>query len=240
MKESRFKGIFGSLTEDLVNIIFPNLCAVCGKVLVKGENVLCLDCLLSLPRTNLHKIQPNIIHERVFSFGCPVERASSLYYYHRDNKYAKLIHDTKYRDRPSVGQHLASLHARELKAAGFFEGIDAIVPVPLHFIKRLQRGYNQAEEIGKALALVTGLPVVNALRASYHRSQTRKDAHARLVNTTGVYHVRKSDEIEGRHVLLVDDVITTGATLLNCIKAIKKSSPSTKVSVYSLAITQLL
>lgn len=225
--------------EGLVNLIFPNVCTVCHRTLVRGEDVMCLGCRLELPRTNLNLLQPNSIHERLFSIGHPIERATSLFYYYRENRYARLIHDTKYRGRPKVGRALAAHHAVELSQSGFFNGIDVIVPVPLHFFKRLHRGYNQAEEIAVGLGSVTGLPIVDALSASFHTTQTRKTAHERLVNARNVYRVKKGQVIDNRHILLVDDVITTGATLLSCIEAIKRTHPATRVSVYSLAITQL-
>lgn len=224
---------------EFVNLIFPNVCTVCGRTLVRGEKVMCLDCRLSLPVTNLHRQQPNAIHERLFSIGHPIERAASLFHYYRENKYARLIHDTKYRGRPVVGRTLAASHATELQTAGFFDGIEAIVPVPLHFFKRLQRGYNQAGEIAEAISTVTGIPVADALSATFHRSQTRKNAHERLLNTRNVYSVSDAGSIDGLHILLVDDVITTGATLLSCIEAVKRTCPSCRVSVYSLAITRL-
>lgn len=239
MNFERVKSSAKGLAEDFVNLIFPNVCTVCGRTLVRGERVICLGCLMSLPRTDLHRLQPNTIHERLMAVGHPVDRATSLFYYYRDNGFARLIHDTKYRGRPVVGRALAKMHADELLPTGFFDGIDAIVPVPLHFIKRLQRGYNQAREIAEAIGEATSIPVIDALGARFHRSQTRKDAHARLMNTRDIYHVTSPDGIEGKHILLVDDVITTGATMLSCIRALKKACPQTRVSVYSLAITQL-
>ncbi|MCM1075780.1 MAG: ComF family protein [Bacteroides sp.] len=226
-------------TEGFVNLIFPDVCTVCHGRLVNGEKIMCLDCALGLPRTNLHRVQPNAIHERLFSIGHPVAKAASLFYYYRENIYARLIHDTKYRGRPMVGRTLAAGHAAELDGYGFFDDMDVIVPVPLHFFKCLRRGYNQAEEIAHGLSETTGLPVVNALSASFHSTQTRKGAHERLRNVRGVYHVSDRESIDGRHILIVDDVITTGATMLSCIESIKQTCPSTRVSVYSLAITQL-
>ena len=225
--------------KSLVDLIFPDLCTVCRNRLVTGEHIICLECRMGLPRTNLHRLQPNAIHERLFSIGHPIERATSLFHYFRENNYARLIHDTKYRGRPIVGRTLALEHATELLQTGFFDGIDAIVPVPLHFFKRFRRGYNQAEEIARGLSSATSLPVINALSASYHRTQTRMSAHQRLLNARNAYHVADPSAIDGLHILLVDDVITTGATLLSCIEAVKKCCPSTRISLYSLAITQL-
>lgn len=229
----------GQWPEGLFNLFFPNVCTVCRKTLVRGERILCLDCRMSLPLTNFHRSQPNQIHERLFAIGHPIERATSMFYYYRGNRFVNLIHDTKYRGRPIVGKTLAADHASQLLAVGFFDGIEAIVPVPLHFLKRLRRGYNQAEEIACGISDVTGLPILDVLSASFHRTQTRKNAHERIVNTRNVYHLAEPTEIEGKHILLVDDVITTGATLLSCIEEIKRLSPTTRVSVYSLAITRL-
>lgn len=242
MKRDVIQGVKDSLKlwgEGLVNLVFPNVCTVCHRTLVRGEEVMCLECELGLPRTNLHRLQPNVIHERLFSIGHPVERATSLFYYYRENQYARLIHDTKYRGRPNVGYTLASRHADELLKCDFFDGIDSIVPVPLHYFKRLRRGYNQAEAIASGIASAAQIPVIDALSASFHSTQTRKTAHERLVNARNVYRVKDVAAIANRHILLVDDVITTGATLLSCLEAIKHSSPATRVSVYSLAITQL-
>lgn len=234
------KNSFRIWSKSLIDLIFPDLCTVCRHTLVNGERIMCLECRIGLPRTNLHSHQPNAIHERLFSIGHPIEKATSLFYYFRENNYSRLIHDSKYRSRPIVGKTLATEHATELMATGFFDGIDAIVPVPLHFFKRLSRGYNQAEEIAGGLSKVTSIPVIPALSASYHRTQTRMSAHQRLLNARNSYRVSDPEAIKDLHILLVDDVITTGATLLSCVEAIKKSCPTTKVSLYSLAITQLV
>lgn len=235
----RLRSSVRSWSEALLNLIFPNVCTVCHRTLVKGEEVMCLKCMIDLPYTNLHRLQPNVIHERLFSIGHPVERATSYFYYFRENSYSRLIHDTKYNGRPIVGYKLAATHAAELLQSGFFDGIDAIVPVPLHYFKRLSRGYNQAEEIALGLSSITDIPVIDALSASFHTTQTRKTAHERLINARNVYKVKDSS-IDNLHILLVDDVITTGATILSCIESIKKVCSSTRVSIYSLAITQLI
>ncbi len=227
--------------EGLYNVVFPNLCTVCHRTLIQGEKHLCLHCLVDLPRTNLHTQSPNIIHERLMSIGLPIEKATSLFYYFRESPFKAIIIDTKYHGRPSVGQTLSAEHAEELITTGFFDGIDYIIPVPLHYLKLITRGYNQAERIASGLSSVTGIPVINALKAAYHPTQTRKNPHERLKNVQKIYSLREKfkEIIENRHVLLLDDVITTGATLLSCITAIKALSPSTRISVYSLAITKI-
>ncbi len=236
----QIRNIIKPWATGLVNVIFPNVCTVCKRSLVDGEKVMCLHCLVDLPETNLHASQPNHIHERLMAVGMPIEKAASYFYYYRDTPYTALIHDTKYRGRPSVGRFLARRHAGKLVNCGFFDDIDCIVPVPLHRFKKMMRGYNQAEEIAKGLSAVSGLPVVNALKAAYHTTQTRKDSHQRLLNVKGVYSVSDTEAIRDKHILLLDDVITTGATLLSCIQSIRTACPSTRISVYSLAITRLM
>lgn len=225
--------------KSFVDIIFPNVCTVCHRTLIDGEQFLCLECLMDMPLTNFHKSDSNSLTDRLFSRTVPIEKATSMFYYRRGNPYTALIHDTKYRGRPDVGRYLAELHAEELMSAGFFGDIDLLVPVPLHFLKQLKRGYNQAEKIADGIASVSGLPVVTPLRASWHRSQTRKDAHDRLRNALGTYSLCSDAAIENKHILLVDDVITTGSTVLACAGAVKAASPTTRISVYSLAATYM-
>jgi len=226
--------------RDLLNVIIPDLCTVCHTTLVGDEDILCLKCLMNLPRTNAHKTQPNIIHDRLISLTEPVERASSLFWYYRENEYASLIHDAKYNNRPKVARKLAQLHAQELIGYSFFDGIDIILPVPMHILKRVVRGYNQSEVIAKGIADVTGLPIGNNLvTLKLHASQTRKGALQRQENAREIYGVNNPETLNGKHILLVDDVITTGATIVSCMRAIHKLSPTTRFSVFSLALTHL-
>lgn len=226
--------------RDLLNVIIPDLCTVCHTSLVRGEKIVCLKCLMDLPRTNLHKLQPNLIHERLISLSTPVERASSLFWYYRGNEFAALIHDAKYNSRPKVAAHLARMHARELQGYSFFDGIDLILPVPMHSLKKLVRGYNQSEVIAKGISDVTGLRVSDNLSTlRLHSSQTRKGAEQRQENTRENYAVERPEELQGKHILLVDDVITTGATLVSCMRAIHKVCPDTRFSIFSLALTHL-
>ncbi len=226
---------------DLLNVVLPNVCTVCHTPLVDGEDVMCLRCSIDLPRTDLYKFQPNPIHERLVTLTTPIERASSLFWYYKNNEYASLIHDAKYHGRPSVAVKLARMHAIELKKIGFFNDIDIILPVPMHFIKQIMRGYNQAEEIAKGISDVTGLEVGNNLKATRrHTSQTRKGAAQRMINTKGIYIVREAQDLDNKHILLVDDVITTGATLVACIDAVHEVAPTARFSVFSLALTHLI
>lgn len=223
---------------EIFDILFPRVCVVCGKPLVAGEDVMCLGCLVDLPRTGQHRRQPNDIHTRLISLHAPLERCASLFHYHKDNPYSTLVKAAKYRSRPSIGRHLGAMFADELKADGFFDGIDLILPVPIHFLRLLTRGYNQTIHIAQGVSKVTGIPVGDNLYAPRpHAAQARKRAEGRRINATGAFAVRNPEQLQGKHLLVVDDVITTGSTMVSALDTIKYAEPTVRLSVLSLALT---
>lgn len=230
----------GRLISALARIIYPEVCAVCNDSLVEGEEAICLHCLAKLPRTGIHTLPFNTVHERLAAPGLLTDRAGAWFHYQRGNPYTAIIHDAKYRGLPSIARKCAEIYAREIAADNFFSGIDLLLPVPLHKSKRNLRGYNQAEEIAKGISAVTGIPVgLNLTATRPHATQTHRGAWQRWINAEGSCAVVRPGEIAGRHVMIVDDVITTGATLLSCLKAISEASPSTRTSVIALAATHL-
>lgn len=232
----------GGLTRwgrNLLNVVFPRLCEVCGATLVDGEDALCLKCLIDMPRTSLHRDNFNAIHQRLAG-PVPVQRAGAFFYYYRGNPYSQLIHKAKYNNLPSLGRRLGSLYASEIIGDRFFDGIDMILPVPLHWFKQLTRGYNQSREIACGIASVTRIPVGdNLIARKGHSTQTRKNSFDRWLNASDIYRVVRGVELEGKHLLVVDDVITTGATTLACCQAIHKAAPTAKISVAALSLTHL-
>lgn len=223
--------------HELSACVLPDLCEVCDTTLVHGEHVICLGCRTALPRTLQHRDDFNDIHRRLAS-DTPIDRAASYFYYIRGNRYVRLIHAAKYEGRPRVGRSLAADFARELLPDGFFDGIDLIIPVPLHAAKLRRRGYNQSEEIARGLADVSGIAVAdNLVAVRDHSTQTRKSAYERLLNAIGTYEARRPEELADRHVLIVDDVLTTGATLTACCKAVHTAAPTARISVLTLAMT---
>lgn len=228
------------MLKALLDTILPRRCTVCDSTLIAGEDVMCLDCLMKLPATRITDYCDNVIHERLVSLRPPLAKAAACFYYRHESQYVRLIHDTKYNGRPRVGRTLARMHARELAADGFFEGIDMLMPVPLHPLKEFMRGYNQSREIALGLSEVSGLPVADNLRADgWHGSQTRLNARLRRLNARGRFKVVDAGELEGMHLLVVDDVITTGSTVLAALEALHRASPGSQLSVYSLTLTQL-
>lgn len=192
-----------------------------------------------MPYTNAHLSDFNEVHRRVAS-TYPVEKAASMFYYYKGSPYVDIIHRAKYRQRPVILRKMARKYAVMLQDASFFDGIDVIVPVPLHLWKLIRRGYNQSEKIARGLSDVTGIPVAKGLVAYRgHGSQTSKGSFSRWVNTMDVYGVRDPERFSGKHVLVVDDVITTGATILACVRAIEESVKGVKVSVLSLGLAHL-
>lgn len=226
-------------TGDLLSLIYPRLCEVCGDRLVEGEEHICLQCRYDIPLCNYTSHTDNEMHQRLMGHT-PLERAASLFYYYRDSPYARLIQAAKYENRPQVAQWLAEGFARRLKADGFFKGIDMLVCVPLHRSKQRRRGYNQTHYIARGITAVTGIPMSEALEAvSGHSSQTRLGAYERWLNAREHFGVRRPEAIGARHILLIDDVLTTGATLLACIEAIHAAAPAARISVLTLAVTHL-
>ncbi len=208
--------------------------------MTRGEGPMCLRCRLLLPET-AHHLSPaandliDKLQGRVY-----IERAAAYFTYRRESDHAKLIHDMKYRGRPAIGRALGAEFGRKLAAEGFFDGIDAITPVPLNFWRHCRRGYNQAAHIARGLADVANLPVVDTLRAGRHGSQTRLNANERRQALAGVYSARPGATDGIGHILLVDDICTTGATLHSCAESLKAANPNLRISAACLASTSLL
>lgn len=235
---ARFDGI-KQWISDLAGMFFPKLCEVCDTPLVRGEDVICLDCLYNMPLCDIHRDPFNIIHQRLMRH-VPIERAAAYFYYTRQSRYTNLILSAKYRNRPHIIDKLAATFAQRISTDGFFDGIDLILPVPMHSSKQLRRGYNQTEYLARGLNRITGIPVYdNLIAIRKHGTQTHKGAYGRWLNARDTYSVEFPAEIDGRHILVVDDVITTGATLATCCEAIHKAAPAATISVLTLAATEL-
>ncbi len=220
--------------RGLLSVVWPERCGVCGRRLTREERLLCLGCEIDLPRTNIHLDDFSEIHKRL-GHKVIVERAASYFYYVPGGGYAALIHEAKYHNRPSTGRLLARGFADELKPTGFFDDIDAIAPVPLHYSKLLKRGYNQSRYIALGLSDETGIEVVDILRCrKAHATQTRKSALERWRNVKDTYSSRSCQGLQ--HILVVDDVITTGSTLAACCEAIAATNPCVKISVLTLGL----
>lgn len=223
--------------SSFLDLLMPRTCSVCGKVLNYQEKYLCIECMLDMPRTLLHEYDFNAM-EQLFAGKTPIEHAAGYFFYYKESAYSAIIHNIKYRNRPKMAQWLANEYAKEIKKSGFFESIDLIIPVPLYRSKIAKRGYNQTLYVAQGISEITNIPVENAIIATKsHETQTHKGVHERWLNTQNLFAHNPHIDLNGKHILIVDDVITTGATLLACAKSIAHL-PNIKISLLTLAVAR--
>ena len=229
-----------SFWHQLLDLLAPRLCVVCGRRLSLTEQVLCTSCNMHLPRTGFQLNAYDNPMARLFWGLFPVERAAALFRYEAGSGVSSVIYDLKYHNQPEIGREMGRLVAAEFSDAGFFDGIDAIVPVPLARKRQWQRGYNQSLCIAQGISRVTGLPVRNGVvcRTRFVQSQTQMGRWERQENVENVFGLKDADAIRGRHILLIDDVVTTGATMTACARELLKAG-DVKLSLLSLGFTKL-
>lgn len=222
------------LWDDFISLLFPRLCCACGDHLLRNENIICTGCYVSIPRTNYHLIADNPVAQ-LFWGRCPIEKAAAFSYYSKGSRIRTLIHKLKYKGIKDIGYELGRMYATSLRSSGFTDGIDRIIPVPLHPSKKRSRGFNQSEYISAGISDVTGLPVdtVSLIRIASSGTQTNRSRYERWTNVEGIFQVSDPEAISGRHILLVDDVITTGSTIEACVNALLKIE-GVKVSVAAI------
>lgn len=239
MNKARKYSRFGIRTyNDIINLFFPQVCISCGEVLNRHDEFICLKCLVHLPRTNFHSEPDNKV-EQIFWGRVRIEKAASYFYFNKGSSYQRLLHDLKYRGNYELGVYLAKNYAEEIIRFGFFESIDAIVPVPLHTKKLKKRGYNQSLAIAEGIKAATNIPIIhsNLIRTDFNSTQTLKGRYDRWENVSDIFDVLKPEQFKNKHILLVDDVVTTGATLEACAVKILGSENS-KVSILTLAYAE--
>lgn len=228
-----------SFLTKVLDFVSPRLCVICGRRLLPSQPLLCSHCTLHLPVTDYYLSPLDNPMARLFWGLFPIERASALFFYEPKASTRELIYDLKYRGFPMIGEEMGALIARHYQPAGFFEGVDAIIPVPLTRRRRWQRGYNQSEMLARGIREVTGLPILTDVlkRTSFKGSQTKKNQWERRENVDGVFRLVRPDDIRGKHILLIDDIITTGATIVACADELCKAG-DVKISVLSLGLTK--
>ena len=225
-----------TILTDLRDFFFPRLCIGCGKKLLSQEECLCMQCLMDLPKTHFLNTPGNEMESRMWAIPI-VRRASALYYYAKGGRLSTVLRGMKYQHRKSLCVFMGRLIATELKPSGFFEGIDYLIPVPLHPDRLRQRGYNQSEQLAWGISQLTGIPLAVDVLERIHNNttQTHKSSSERWQNTQGLFApTPQAVKLKNKHVLFVDDVFTTGATLSACVAALS-SVESIQASIVTLA-----
>ena len=221
------------ILNSLLDLVFPKLCVCCGGVLMEGEENICLTCLYTLPRVVEKDYTDNKVME-IFLGRVRLEKAMSWCHFDKETNVQNILHHIKYKGKSKFANQIGEIMAREM--LNFFVDIDAIVPVPLHPKKERMRGYNQSEEIARGVQEVVGLPIFSQLieRTRFSETQTHKNKEERWKNTEGLFTLAPNDGFEGKHILLIDDVLTTGSTAIACLKCLEQI-PNVKLSFLSLA-----
>lgn len=230
--------IFDEIHKNLLNVLFPVFCNGCSNLLLKNENVICTKCIHNLPFTYHHNIKETEIN-KVFYGIVPFEFAASILYFTKKGISQNLIHNLKYRNRQEIGTYLGNLYASELINLEIFKEIDFIIPVPLHKKRFHERGYNQVTTFCKAIENNLTIPMLDDVLVKYQylKSVTDKSKEGRLNHNKNVFSIENQHKIEGKHILIVDDVFTTGATIEACAKEILKIK-NTKISILTMAYSQ--
>lgn len=222
--------------HDLISLFYPKVCQICDASLVKSETVICLNCIHQLPVTNflLHNDNPV---KKVFYGRVDIENATSLLHFKKKGAVQKLIHQLKYKGQEEIGIYLGKWMGEELIRSQFFKEIDLVIPVPLHKIKQRKRGFNQVEKFGREIARALGIPYCDDVlqKSSTSSTQTIKARLSRWGDIEETFVLSSPETISGKHVLIVDDLITTGATLEACCNVLKHSQ-GVKISIASMAI----
>lgn len=202
---------------DFLSLIYPSLCLGCKQPLPKGSKYICPKCHYNLPKTNTYKLKDHIFKEK-FEGVVPVEHVLVYTYFIKNGIMQQVLHDLKYNDNQEIGAMIGRWFGHDLLLGGFADSFDLIIPVPLHADKLKKRGYNQAAAFGSGLSEVLAIPQLEEglVRNTNIESQTRKSKVRRIQNVYGIFEVADASTLKGARILLVDDVLTTGSTLIAC------------------------
>lgn len=230
-----------NIVTPIVDLFYPRVCMRCSRKLTIAEKYLCAHCMSEMPQTDSHLLKNNPVSNELASL-VKINEAYAWFYYNRKGSYGKLITDIKYRRNFQLARYLGYLYAKELKDAGKLKNIEYVHPVPLHAARLKKRGYNQSEKIAEGVAAALGVKTRTDILARVEptTSQVRKNRYERWKNMQDVFeaaHPPTGEEETG--ILLVDDVITTGSTILACAEALEKAGYK-NVSVIGLAYSSAL
>lgn len=222
--------------HNLIQTLFPSTCACCGDVLMAGENQICINCLSNLTAT-LYTAHDDNRTERLLTGRIPLHKATSIFVFRQGNTVQQVIHSMKFHGNSDLCVFMGRQMGLELLQSGRFDDIDLLVPVPLHWRRRLQRGYNQSELLCRGISQIMNRPINTRtlVRHRYTDQQSLQASTDREENVKDAFSLRRPDDLVGKHILLVDDVLTTGATLVSCCEALSKVN-NLKISIATLSI----
>ena len=223
---------------NLLNLFFPKVCYACSNYLRDNEKHICTSCRHNLPVTNYHFENDDTI-KKVLYGRAKLENATSLLMFHKRGIVQQLLHNLKYRGHETIGNFLGEWLGNELKLISDYKSVEMVIPVPLHKRKRRKRGYNQVAKFGIEIANALEVPYVDSvlLKTAATKTQVFKKRIARWDNTDELFTTQNISEIDGKHILLVDEIITTGATIEACCSVLSKAK-DLKISVATMAIAQ--
>ena len=218
-----------SFWSRLLDLISPRLCVICGERLAVTEETLCSKCYLHLPRTDFGRDLYENVMAKLFWGQIVLEKATALFYYEPHAETANILYELKYKNHPEIGVVMGRMMAN----------IDVLVPIPLAKKRERERGYNQSMMLAKGVSEVTSLPIADKVirRTKFAGSQTQRGRWERNENVEDVFELTDGNSINGKHLLLIDDVVTTGATIIACAKEIQKAS-NVKISVLALGFAK--
>ncbi|WP_111707356.1 ComF family protein [Lutibacter citreus] len=226
------------ILSDLLYLFYPEICLCCKNQLTTNEKYVCIECRHDLPVTNFTNENNNLI-EKIFYGREEVIDGTSLFYFLKKGKIQHLIHELKYNKQQQVGEFIGNWLADEIIESDRFKSIDCIIPVPLHKKKFRSRGYNQVTTFGKCLSLKLNIPFYEniLIKTSATKTQTKKNRFSRWKNAEHLFTLKNAELLEAKHILLIDDIITTGATLESCAKTLK-GAKNIKLSIATMAYTK--
>lgn len=225
-----------NILNHLVELFFPRTCVCCSSRLIHNEKYICLYCLISLPKTDHLSKKENQL-EQFFAGRFPFVRIASFSYFVKGGSIQKLVHELKYKNNPTIGTYIGELCGNEIVLQQAFSDIDYLLPIPLHPKRLAKRGYNQALMIAKGIAIHTQIPIMkdNLIRVIDNPSQTKNTRFARWTNSEGIFDLKNKNMLINKHVLLIDDIITTGSTIETCAKLLLNvTNNNIRISIYCI------
>lgn len=224
------------MLSSIINLFFPKVCHACASFLSDNEYTVCISCRHNLPVTNFHFNKDDTV-AKTLRGRVKIESGTALFRYEKKGPVQQLIHNLKYKGHEHLGELLGDWLGGELKTIAAYKNIDTVIPVPMHEKKLKRRGYNQVTKFGQQIALALDAPFIDdaLVKITNSVSQTKKSRVARWSKDDELFALKNISKIEGKHILLVDDIITTGATLEACCSVLNQAK-NIKISIATMAI----